>query len=102
MIYEKFFFIFFLYRLIKLLPIKFQLFLQKNDASSINTKENTTTSIPSSDLLLDMLLVNVGPELVQIGERELAFRARDGVVAVALKVVLHVVNPGKSLLANRA
>ena len=102
MIYEKFFFIFFLYRLIKLLPIKFQLFLQKKDASSINTKENTTTSIPSSDLLLDMLLVNVGPELVQIGERELAFRARDGVVAVALKVVLHVVNPGKSLLANRA
>ena len=102
MIYEKFFFIFFLYRLIKLLPIKFQLFLQKNDASSINTKENTTTSIPSSDLLLDMLLVNVGPELVQIGERELAFRARDGVVAVALKVVLHVVNPGKSLLANWA
>ena len=102
MIYEKFFFIFFLYRLIKLLPIKFQLFLQKNDASSINTKENTTTSIPSSDLLLDMLLVNVGPELVQIGERELAFRARDGVVAVALKVVLQVVNPGKSLLANWA
>ena len=102
MIYEKFFFIFFLYRLIKLLPIQFQLFLQKNDVSSINTKKNTTTSIPSSDLLLDMLLVNVGPELVQIGERELAFRARDGVVAVALKVVLHVVNPGKSLLANRA
>ena len=102
MIYEKFFFIFFLYRLIKLLPIKFQLFLQKNDASSINTNENTTTSIPSSDLLLDMLLVNVGPELVQIGERELAFRARDGVVAVALKVVLQVVNPGKSLLANWA
>ena len=102
MIYEKFFFIFFLYRLIKLLPIQFQLFLQKNDASSINTKENTTTSIPSSDLLLDMLLVNVGPELVQIGERELAFRARDGVVAVALKVVLQVVNPGKSLLANWA
>ena len=102
MIYEKFFFIFFLYRLIKLLPIQFQLFLQKNDVSSINTKKNTTTSIPSSDLLLDMLLVNVGPELVQIGERELAFRARDGVVAVALKVVLHVVNPGKSLLANWA
>ena len=102
MIYEKFFFIFFLYRLIKLLPIQFQLFLQKNDVSSINTKENTTTSIPSSDLLLDMLLVNVGPELVQIGERELAFRARDGVVAVALKVVLQVVNPGKSLLANWA
>ena len=49
-----------------------------------------------------MLLVNVGPELVQIGERELAFRARDGVVAVALKVVLQVVNPGKSLLANWA
>ena len=102
MIYEKFFFIFFLYRLIKLLPIKFQLFLQKNDVSSINTKKNTTTSIPSSDLLLDMLLVNVGPELVQIGERELAFRARDGVVAVALKVVLQVVNPGKSVLANWA
>ena len=102
MIYEKFFFIFFLYRLIKLLPIQFQLFLQKNDVSSINTKKNTTTSIPSSDLLLDMLLVNVGPELVQIGERELAFRARDGVVAVALKVVLQVVNPGKSLLANWA
>ena len=99
---KSFFFIFFLYRLIKLLPIKFQLFLQKNDASSINTKENTTTSIPSSDLLLDMLLVNVGPELVQIGERELAFRARDGVVAVALKVVLQVVNPGKSVLANWA
>lgn len=102
MIYEKFFFIFFLYRLIKLLPIQFQLFLQKNDVSSINTKKNTTTSIPSSDLLLDMLLVNVSPELVQIGERELAFRARDGVVAVALKVVLQVVNPGKSLLANWA
>ena len=102
MIYEKFFFIFFLYRLIKLLPIQFQLFLQKNDVSSINTKKNTTTSIPSSDLLLDMLLVNVGPELVQIGERELAFRARDGVVAVALKVVLQVVNPGKSVLANWA
>ena len=102
MIYEKFFFIFFLYRLIKLLPIQFQLFLQKNDVSSINTKKNTTTSIPSSDLLLDMLLVNVGPELVQIGERELAFRARDSVVAVAFKVVLQVVNPGKSLLANRA
>ena len=99
---KSFFFIFFLYRLIKLLPIKFQLFLQKNDVSSINTKKNTTTSIPSSDLLLDMLLVNVGPELVQIGERELAFRARDGVVAVALKVVLQVVNPGKSLLANWA
>ena len=101
MIYEKFFYLF-LYRLIKLLPIQFQLFLQKNDVSSINTKKNTTTSIPSSDLLLDMLLVNVGPELVQIGERELAFRARDGVVAVALKVVLQVVNPGKSLLANWA
>ena len=98
----KSFFYLFLYRLIKLLPIQFQLFLQKNDVSSINTKKNTTTSIPSSDLLLDMLLVNVGPELVQIGERELAFRARDGVVAVALKVVLQVVNPGKSLLANWA
>ena len=98
----KSFFYLFLYRLIKLLPIQFQLFLQKNDVSSINTKENTTTSIPSSDLLLDMLLVNVGPELVQIGERELAFRARDGVVAVALKVVLQVVNPGKSVLANWA
>ena len=98
----KSFFYLFLYRLIKLLPIQFQLFLQKNDVSSINTKKNTTTSIPSSDLLLDMLLVNVGPELVQIGERELAFRARDGVVAVALKVVLQVVNPGKSVLANWA
>ena len=76
--------------------------MQKNDISSINTKENITASISSSDLLLDMLLVNVGPELVQIGERELAFRARDGVVAVALKVVLQVVNPGKSLLANWA
>ena len=49
-----------------------------------------------------MLLVNVSPELVQIGERELALRAREGVVAVALKVVLQVVNPGKSLLANGA
>ena len=49
-----------------------------------------------------MLLVNVSPELVQIGERELALRARDRVVVMALKVVLQVVNPGKSLLANGA
>ena len=49
-----------------------------------------------------MLLVNVSPELVQIGERELALRAKDGVDVVALKVVLQVVNPGKSLLANWA
>ena len=70
--------------------------------SSANPKENITTPIPSSDLLLDMLLVNVSPELVQIGERELALRARDRVVVMALKVVLQVVNPGKSLLANGA
>ena len=100
MVYKKVF-IFYLKRLkIKYLPIQSQLLLQKNDMSSANTKENITTPIPSSDLLLDMLLVNVSPELVQIGERELALRARDRVVVMALKVVLQVVNPGKSLLAN--
>ena len=47
----------------------------KNDMSSANPKENITTPIPSSHLLLDMLLVNVSPELVQISKRELALRA---------------------------
>ena len=55
-----------------------------------------------SDFLLDMRTVNVGPQLLQVGERKFALGTRNGVLAMAFDVHLQVVNPGKSLLAHWA
>ena len=49
-----------------------------------------------------MRSVNVGPQLVQVGERKFALGTRNGVLAMAFDVHLQVVNPGKSLLAHWA
>ena len=67
--------------------------------------ENMTklpATLNCSDFLLDMRTVNVGPQLVQVGERKFALGTRNGVLAMAFDVHLQVVNPGKSLLAHWA
>ena len=67
--------------------------------------ENMTTlpaTLNCSDFFLDMSTVNVGPQLVKVGERKFALGTRNGVLAMAFDVLLHVVNPGKSLLAHWA
>ena len=67
--------------------------------------ENMTklpATLNCSDFLLDMRTVNVGPQLVQVGERKFALGTRNGVLAMAFDVHLQIVEPGKSLLAHWA
>ena len=51
--------------------------------------ENMTklpATLNCSDFLLDMRTVNVGPQLVQVGERKFALGTTNGVLAMAFKL----------------